>query len=144
MNLSTWVEVSGIAASAVIFGGGAVAIVEYLRHGRHKRRALDEALLGRPASPGFPAQPGLPERTEAMEKALTEVLERLGAGDTHFGELDSRMTAQDEVLAAIKAEMPKNGIPLSAKIDALYRHLIAGPTPPPPVHVHLDQPPATS
>lgn len=68
------------------------------RGGKRLSRVIDD-YLGTPARPGVPAQPGVMERLASQDRVLAEV--KTG-------------------LAEVQAELPKNGVPLAQKIDALW------------------------
>lgn len=95
-------------AATVILGAVALfGIVGWcLRHGLGVARKIMQFLdswLGEPPRDGLPGRPGVMDRLTSLEET-------------------SALTAQ--TVAAIQAELPKNGVPLARKIDALWtKHL---------------------
>jgi hypothetical protein len=98
--------IQAVAAGIAIFSACSVVLLWVARRsiGGFKRfgRFLDD-FEGEPARPGVPRRLGVMERLEGQDNVLAQ------------------LTAS---VADIQAELPKNGVPLATKIDALWaRHL---------------------
>jgi hypothetical protein len=91
------------AASIAIAGGGLVALIGWgVRNawrGLHRLARFLDDYEGTPARPGVASRPGVMERLEAQDQMLTNLADQV---------------------TAIADEMPKNGVPLAHKIDALW------------------------
>ncbi|MGN6607955.1 MAG: hypothetical protein ACTHMS_13210 [Jatrophihabitans sp.] len=115
------------AASIAIAGGGAAGLVGWIIRKAwlglaRVRRFLDD-YEGTPARPGIPERPGVMTRLQSIDH-------RLANGDLRFEALDERNTLLDQrharvdaILAHLAEEMPKNGRPMTEKVDAIYRYI---------------------
>jgi hypothetical protein len=98
-----------IDAAAVVLVGGVVTLVRLAWTQRRDFRMMREDWQGTPGRPGVQARQG--------------VMERLESGDKRFDTIDGRMDGFETNLQHIADELPKNGMPVSEKIDRIYRAL---------------------
>jgi hypothetical protein len=103
------------AASIAIAGGGLLALLGWgIRNawkGLHRWARFLDDYEGTPARPGVAARPGVMARLESQDQMLAE--------------LSNQGRRTSEQVEAIADEMPKNGVPLAHKIDALWVQYVA-------------------
>lgn len=125
-----------VISAVVTIGLAALSVIGWL--GRKAWKVIRRFTLflddyeGTEARPGVDARPGVMQRLQGQGRVLNETVETAKRLQTAIGEQAVTLTAQGEVLAELKRgleavidELPKNGVPLASKIDALWTRHIA-------------------